>query len=252
MQRPQQPENLTPPERDEATRRVERTLEEALPVAAPAQLNERIHRATEDAFVTAGLHPGSNGNGHHTEPRLSADGLAGDLHRALAADPPADLADRTHRAAAEQFEEQMSPLRSRHNEGKGPAVLARIGPTEALGRAATAAAVLALVVVGVWRTSQPAGPPQLATGTNTTAGVETAAEPAAVEPGPGAGQLARQIEQSLQAPVEPIDTRIMALSAEVDQLAQAVEFDPPEDPLLDAAGRELERSYMLEGRIGAF
>lgn len=236
---------------DEATRRIERSLEEALPVTAPPQLSERIYRATAEPFVMQGLHVDGERSGAGADDAAgSADGLAEDLQRSLEVTPPSDLADLVHQATAEPFRRHAAARRVPGVVREEPAVIGRIGWA---GRAAVAAAVLVLVAAGIWLNNQPiepdAGP--IVTGP-TSSPVASPESPAAPEAGPSPTELAAQIERSLQAPVDPIDTRIMTLSAEVDQLAQAVEFDASGDSILDATDRELERAYMLEGQMNAF
>jgi len=237
-------------------------LDRAMPVEAPPGLGERVYRATADSFITAGVRSEASGNGNGASQdgfRVPADGLADDLERALAADPPADLADRVSQATAERFEAQTSAGHARDAGAERPAVLGRIGPgLHHLGRAGLAAAALVLVAVGVWQTgpgTEPEGP--------RGAVEDSAGAPAIVAELEGegaaggevdeqAGRIVQQIERSLRPPAEPIDARIMALSAELDQFAQAMEFDRAGNELLEATGRELDRSYMLEGRMNAF
>lgn len=260
MERHREP-SRQPRNPDETIQRIERTLERALPVEAPPELSDRIYRATAESIVTAGVRSGANGhgNGHHTEAAPPADGLAADLDRALNVNPPDDLADRVSRATAERFAVQARSIRGRDVEDKrsrgfGRRVLGRIAPADHLSRAALAAAVLVLVAVGVWRSNHQAEPPRAAVDTGTGVAAEAGAEAEAggVEADRRASRLVQQIERSLRPPAEPIDTRIMALAAEIDQLALAVEYDPSGDALLEAADRGLDRSYMLEGWMSAF
>ena len=236
---------------DEATRRIERTLEEALAVAPPAELSERIYQATAEPFVIQGL----DADGERSVERAdgaggSAEGLADDLQRSLEVTPPSDLAELVHQATDEPFRRHAAARRVPGVDRGRPTVIGQLGW---LGGGAVAAAVLVLVGAGVWLSDQPgpSGAGKIVTGPGPSP-VEQPGSPAGPQGGPTGAELAAQIERSLRAPVDPIDTRIMALSAEVDQLAQAVEFDGSGDPILDATGRELERVYMLEGQMNAF